>query len=558
MKSILLIGILFLGSISCSKNNSGSTTVTPENFYLADAHIDNDNQGFSYNFTNVKMNPTFLLTFSVPVNEQSVNTAILMKDTSANNVSLNYSYSRSDSVVIVKPNNSLTTLTSYSIQITTGLLSHNQTKFNTATKLSVITTIDSTDKFPQISDSALLDLVQKQTFKYFWDFGHPVSGMARERSNGDNQTIAVGGTGFGIMATVVAVNRNFILRSDGLNRLLQIVNFLSASTTSKYHGAFPHWLNGTTGAIIPFSNNDDGADLVETSYLIEGLLIARQYFNSSIDANEIDLRTKINTLYNNVEWSWFRQSNNQNVLYWHWSPDKGWIMNFPIKGWDEALITYVMAASSTTHSIPKVVYDSGWAQNGNIKNGNVYYGIKLPLGPSNGGPLFFAHYSFLGINPTKLSDAYADYWTQDTSHAKINYTYCVSNPKNNNGYSDACWGLTSSDDNSGYLAHEPNNDDGVITPSAALSSFPYTPNESMKALHFFYYKLGDKIWSTYGFIDAFNLTNTWYAGSFLAIDQGPIIGMIENYRSGLLWNLFMSCPEIKTGMRGLGFQSPNL
>jgi hypothetical protein len=289
---------------------------------------------------------------------------------------------------------------------------------------------------------------------------------------------------------------------------------------------------------------------------MQGLLTARQYFNGT-DVNEKALRDEINSLWKAVEWNWFRKTN-ENVLYWHWSPNYNWDMNHKIQGWNEALITYVLASSSVTYGIPKAVYDEGWAKNGTIKNGNSYYGTVLPIGPANGGPLFFAHYSFLGINPTGLTDAYANYETQNKSHTLINYKYCVANPKGFLGYSEQCWGLTASDDPSGYVAHEPNNDNGVISPTAALSSFPCTPVESTKALKFFYYKLGNKIFKTYGFVDAFSLQSGWFANSFLAIDQGPIIIMIENHRTGLLWDLFMSCPEVKTGMKNLGFQSLKL
>jgi hypothetical protein len=224
------------------------------------------------------------------------------------------------------------------------------------------------------------------------------------------------------------------------------------------------------------------------------------------------------------------------------------------------MITYVLAASSNVDSntIPKIVYDNGWAHNGGMKNGQSFYGIPLPLGPDYGGPLFFAHYSFLGVNPNNLTDAYANYWAQDTAHAKINYSYCVANPNHFNGYSNLCWGLTASDIQNGYTASSPTNDVAVIAPTAAISSLPYTPTESMNAIRFFYYKLGDKIWSQYGFVDAFNLSNVWFDTDCLAIDQGPEIIMIENYRSGLLWNLFMSCPEVQRGMTNLGFHSPNL
>ena len=357
------------------------------------------------------------------------------------------------------------------------------------------------------------------------------------------------------MAIPVAINRSFITRAQGLTRMQTIVGFLK-NTAQRFHGAFPHWLNGTTGAVIPFSQKDNGADLVETSYLMQGLICARQYFDGA-DAAETTLRNDINIIYKGVEWSWFRQGT-QNVLYWHWSPNYNWEMNFPIHGWNECLITYVMAASSTTSPIPKIVYDNGWAQNGTIINNNTYYGLQLPLGPAYGGPLFFSHYSFLGINPNQLVDAYANYQTQTRNHTLINYNYCVTNPLNNFGYSNSCWGLTASDIENDYTASSPTNDRGFIAPTAALSSFPYTPTESMKALKFFYYKLGDKIWGNYGFVDAFSLKDTWFANSTLAIDQGPIIVMIENYRTGLLWNLFTGAPEVKAGMQSLGFTAPYL
>lgn len=418
--------------------------------------------------------------------------------------------------------------------------------------------IDSSDKFPRISDDELLTLVQKQTFRYFWDFGHPVSGLARERSNNTfgygDEVVTTGGSGFGIMAIVVAVDRQFVTREQGVERLGKIVSFFK-NKAQKVHGAFSHWLNGATGAIIPFSEKDNGADLVETSYLMEGLLTAREYFNGG-NAAETALRNDITGLWKNVEWSWFRKNNEQN-LYWHYSNNFGWAMNMPIKGWNECLVTYIMAASSPTHSIPRSVYDNCWAANGAMKNGASYYGVTLPLGPAYGGPLFFSHYSFLGIDPHGLKDAYADYWEQVQHHALINYKYCVDNPKKYKGYSEAVWGLTASDNNKGYSAHSPDNDLGIISPTAAVSSLPYTPEESMRAIRFFYYKLGDKIWKDYGFVDAFGISDNWYGTSYLAIDQGPEIVMIENYRTGLLWKLLMGNKEIQNGLRKLGFQSPH-
>ena len=420
-------------------------------------------------------------------------------------------------------------------------------------------TIDKTLKINKnISDSALLDLVQKQTFKYFWDFADPVSGMARERSNQSfnygSEVSTIGGTGFGVMSIIVAVDRKWITRDSAVNHLLKLVRFLGKS--DKYHGVFPHWLNGATGKTIPFSSKDDGGDLVETSYLFEGLLCAREYFKED-NKREEELRNRITWMWNDVEWNWHTRGG-ISVLYWHWSPNNGWSMNAEIRGWNECLITYVLAASSPKYTIEKDVYDRGWANSNHYKNEREYYGIKLPLGFDYGGPLFFAHYSFLGLDPKGLKDENADYWMQNLNHTLINREHCIRNPKNYKGYGENCWGLTASDSYEGYAAHSPTEDLGVISPTAALSSFPYTPKYSMQALRHFYVDLGDKIWSEYGFVDAFSESKNWYAKSHLAIDQGPIIVMIENYRSGLLWKLFMSVPEVQAGLQKLGFTSPYL
>ncbi len=527
----------------------------PEAFYYHAVQVDGQSSG-SMSFRNVTLKPVITVSFSAPVQREAVPTTFkLTQKSSAASIPLDYAFSGNDTLITLTPKNALDPLTSYTLEVAPTLVSARNTALNSSITASLITVLDNTDKFPRISDSLLLDLVQKQTFKYFWGFGHPVSGMARER-NSSGDVVTSGGTGFGVMAILVAINRNFITRQDGLTRLTKITNFLT-NNAKRHHGAFPHWLNGATGATVPFSAKDDGADLVETSYLMQGLLTARQYFNST-NADEIALRKSINALWDGVEWNWFTKNSTETNLYWHWSPNYNWDMNLPIRGWNEALITYVLAASSNTTPITKTVYDNSWAQNGKMTNGNSYYSIKLPLGPAYGGPLFFSQYSFLGINPHDLKDAYSDYWQQNTAHSQINYTYCKTNPKQFNGYSADCWGLTASDQQDGYSARDPTNDNGTIAPTAALSAMPFTPTESMQALRFFYYKLGNKVWKDQGFVDAFNLTNIWFADSYLAIDQGPIIVMIENQRSGLLWNLFMSCPEVKKGMKNLGFQSPNL
>ncbi|TDE11125.1 glucoamylase family protein [Dyadobacter psychrotolerans] len=407
-----------------------------------------------------------------------------------------------------------------------------------------------------LSDTALLELVQKQTFRYFWEFGHPVSGMSRERSNvafdyGD-EVVTTGGTGFGIMAMIVAAERKWQPRDSVASRLLKMVKFLSKADA--YHGVFPHWLNGATGKTIPFGRKDDGGDLVESSFLFQGLLAARQYFNA--DSNlERELRNRITGIWDDVEWNWHTRDG-RDQLYWHWSPNNGWAINFELRGYNETLITYILAASSPRYPITRQVYDKCWAESSHFKNGKEFYGVKLPLGFDFGGPLFFTHYSFLGLDPRNLRDQYANYWEQNVNHSLINYKHCLANPGKFKGYGENSWGLTASDTYNGYNAHSPTNDFGTITPTAALSSFPYTPEQSMKALRHIYEDLGDKIWSEYGFTDAYNESQNWYATSHLAIDQGPIIVMIENYRTGLLWKLFMQDPDVQKGLKKLGYESP--
>ena len=426
-------------AVQCSKNGSTPDPTPPVVQPLNKTAVKFDNAVAVtpiMNF-NIRTAVSIRLSFNNALNKSTVASAVSVNENGTIPVAVNFSYENHDSTVVIT-SSALKYLTRYSVKATTTLEAVTTGRLSADFSALFQTQIDSTDKFPVISDDALLTKVEQQTFKYFWDFGHPVSGLARER-NSSGETVTSGGSGFGIMTIPVAISRSFITRAEGLARMQTIVGFLK-NTAQKFHGAFPHWLNGTTGAVIPFSTKDDGADLVETSYLMQGLICARQYFNG-VDAAETALRADINTLYDGVEWDWFRQGT-QNVLYWHWSPNYNWDMNVQIRGWNECLVTYVMAASSTTHSIPKTVYDNGWAQNGAFANNNTYYGVQLPLGPAAGGPLFFAHYSFLGIDPRQLVDAYANYETQTKNHTKINYNYCVANPLSNFGYSNQCWGLT--------------------------------------------------------------------------------------------------------------------
>ena len=404
-----------------------------------------------------------------------------------------------------------------------------------------------------LGDAALRDRVAQATATYFTDWSHPTSGMARERSAGAfgydvADTVTTGGTGFGILAQIVAAERGWRPRAEIADRVWRILDFLDRCDS--FRGVFPHFLSGATGKVIAFMPGDVGGDLVETAFLMCGLLAAAEYF-----ADLPELAGRIVERFNRVEWDAHLRDGSQ--LMWHRHPTNPWPANaLPIRGWNEAFAVFVLAAGSPTHPVPARVYHDSWARTPTFLNGRAYDGITLPLRPDWGGPLFLSQYPFLIIDPRGLRDAYADYGVQARAHALVNRAWCVTNPRGWAGYGPACWGLTASDDPAGYAAHSPTEDTGTITPTAALSSFPFAPREAMAALRHFHDDLGERIFGECGFADAFSLHHDWVAESRLAIDQGPIVVGLENYRSGLLWRLGMARPEIRAGLAALGFSGP--
>jgi hypothetical protein len=427
----------------------------------------------------------------------------------------------------------------------------------------------------QMSDNEMLGMVQEACFQYYWEGAEANSGLAVENIPGRRDMIASGASGFGIMALIVGTERKFITREQSVERFLKIVSFLDRAST--FHGAFSHFIDGPTARVEPFfGKSDNGGDLVETSFLMQGLLAARAYFNTN-DAKEKTIRDKITAIWKKVEWDWYRRYADSKFLYWHWSPDQAWIVNHRLIGWNEVMVTYLLAIASPTHAVPASMYYTGWANQDSTgqqyrsgwggttegsmyTNGNSYYGIKLDVGVSNGGPLFFTHYSYMGYDPHQVNDKYTNYFINNQNIARINYLYCVDNPKKYKAYGDSCWGLTASDGPYGYSADEPvvRQDRGKIAPTGAISSFPYTPVASMKALKRYYNIYGKFLWGEYGFRDAFNLTENWCSEIYMGLNQAPMTVMIENYRTELLWRLFMSNPEIKAGLKKLETETRSL
>lgn len=419
------------------------------------------------------------------------------------------------------------------------------------------------------TDDELLDMVQEGCFRYYWEGGHPNAGMAIEILPGDENLVAVGASGFGIMALIAGAERHFITREQCADRLLKITRFLKKA--DRFHGAFPHFLNGATGRVNAyFGKYDDGGDLVETAFLMQGLLVARQYFDRETDA-EREIRKTITGLWRGVEWDWYRKEPSSDFLYWHWSPDFGWHISHPLVGWNETMIVYLLAIASPTHSVPASLFQSGWSGQSDFAvryrqewsrtttgdhytNGKTYYGFKLDVGEGSGADLFFTQFSFMGFDPRGWHDRYTDYFLNNRNIALINHAYCAENPRNFVGYGSDCWGL-SAGINSGGGRPQPRDDNGTICCSAALGSFPYTPKESMAALKHFYRTLGAKTWGIYGFHDGFNQTENWFEPVWMGLNQAVITVMMENYRSGAIWKNFMANPEIKPALRAIGFQA---
>lgn len=494
---------------------------------------------------NISVSPKVHCEFSLPIDKVAFQQAFAIDGISTD--ILAFEFNDTEDAVDITFEQPLTHWSKYDMRLAAGNIGQNEEQFDGHIS-SFYTKPDPTPKFPILTDEELLTTIQRQTFKYFWDFGHPVSGLARERSTSQD-IVTMGGSGFGILAMIVGVERGFITLDEGISRWNTMVDFLLQA--DRFHGVFPHWMNGATGRVVPFSARDNGGDLVETAFLVQGLLTLRAYLLRE-RPSATALISNINKIWEEIEWTWYTKGGND-ALYWHWSPDQEWAINLPIRGHNETQIVYILASASPTFPISVETYHKGYARSGAMVNGREFYNYVLPLGPQLGGPLFFSHYSYLALDPRHLEDRYANYWIQNTNHSLINYAYCMANPKNYVGYGDQAWGLTASDSHRGYAAHSPNNDLGVISPTAALSAMPYTPDESMTAARYFYETLGDQLWGEYGFYDAYNPTEEWVAGSYLAIDQGPIICMIENHRTGLLWNLFMTIDEVQRGLNKLEF-----
>ncbi len=381
----------------------------------------------------------------------------------------------------------------------------------------------------------ILEQQQRAAFDYFRSGAEPNSGMAYESSRGNNRKITIGGSGFGMMSLLVGAERGWITREEAAEQVSRMIQFLMRA--DRYRGAWSHWYK-LDGRYAAFGDQKAAGDIVESAFMVAGLLAASEYFDRDI-AVESKIRSDVEQLWNTIEWSGY--TNDEQTLYWIWYSltDQ---YKLKINGYNEALLPYLFAlAAPEGHNIPVSVYRDGWLNGApnSYKPNRTVAGYKLPFGRHQyGGPLFFAHYSFLGLDPRNMADSRCDYWTQNTSHAMLNREYCYYAAPKERRYGNGIWGITAcrgAGSANRYSARSPHNDDGVIAPTAALASYPYTPLYSTQAL--LAMNAMEGLRGDFGLGDSFNPAEGAYTTSNLAIDQGPIVVMIENYRSSMIWDL---------------------
>jgi hypothetical protein len=402
-----------------------------------------------------------------------------------------------------------------------------------------------------LGDEAFLELVQHTAFDYFWYEVNPKNGLIKDRSSNPSLS-SIAAVGFGLSALTVGIDRGWISREAGRHRVLTTLTFLAnipqgpEPDAGGYKGFYYHFLDMHTGRRAW----DTELSTIDTALLLGGVLHVRQYFNQP-DAAEARIRTLADTLYQRVEWPWM-QVRSAKICH-GWEPERGFLP-YDWGGYNEAMILYLLALGSPTFPVKADAW-SAWTSSYAWES---HYGHEFVTFP----PLFGHQYSHVWVDFRNTQDAYMrekglDYFENSRRATLANRAYAIANPLGWDDYSNNVWGLTASDIPKSYLARgapPAENDDGTITPTAIGGSFAFTPHESLAALRHIYSTYRTQIWGPYGFKDAFNPSMKWFASDYLGIDQGPIVLMIENYRTDRIWDAFMQHAAIQHGLKRAGFE----
>ena len=422
-------------------------------------------------------------------------------------------------------------------------------------------------------EEAFLDKVQYHSFQYFMHEVNKENGLVKDRSRIDAPS-STAATGFGVVSWIIGAERGWITRDKAFELVNTLVTFLlnsdqSGSVTSTgYKGFYFHFLDMKTGERVW----DCELSTIDTGLLLAGLRFAYQYFNEDTEA-EKKLRTMIDTITHRIDWDWLtikepKDKTNQYTISLGWYPERGFY-EAGWRGFNEALIVYILAAGSG-HTYAEKGYQS-WLNT--YKVGEPYPELKHVMYP----PLFVHQYSHMFVDFRNMYDSFMknlgiDYFENSRRATLTQRLYSMENPKNWVGYDSLTWGITACDGPGeeynfngnvflGYAGRGTSGpdftffDDGTIAPTAAGGSIVFTPEYSIPALKNMYERFGQKgLWGKYGFKDAFNLTANWFGPEYIGIDQGPFVIMIENLRTGLVWEYLMRDPVIKKGLDRLGFK----
>jgi hypothetical protein len=402
------------------------------------------------------------------------------------------------------------------------------------------------------NSNAFLDYLQQANFDYFWYAANPANGLVPDRST-SGSACSIAAVGFGLTAIGIGIDHGWISRTQGVTRVMATLNtFLNGpqgpgtSGIIGYNGWFYHFLDMNTALRSPGSELSS----IDTALLLSGILYCKQYFNGT-NSNETSIRMMSDSIFNRVNWTWMAQGSQKVAM--GWQPTTGFSGFGNWIGYDEGMILYLLGMGTATNPLPA----SAWSYWTSGYIWATYYGQSFVPFP----PLFGHEYSHCWIDFRHTADAYMNsqsstYFENSRRAALAQQSYCIANPLGWVGYDSNVWGLTASDGPSGYTARGAPpalNDDGTIAPTAAGGAMAFAPDISLPTLQYLYTNGKNALWTAYGFIDAFNQSVSWYDNAELGIDQGPIVIMIENYRTQRPWRLFMQNAEIQRGLQQAGF-----
>jgi len=392
---------------------------------------------------------------------------------------------------------------------------------------------------PSPSDDKFLDQIQRETFKYFVECVNPKNGIVLDRADNfsapDFQKIpgSIAGVGFGLTALAVGAERGWIAKNEAKSRTLATLEFFAEKAEQK-NGFFYHFLDMNTGK--RFANCEISS--VDTALLLAGVLFAGKYYEDP------QIARLSRNIFNRVDWRWMK--NGTEFLCMGWKPEEGFLSNYWTQ-YAESLLMYILAMGSTTNGIDR----TSWK---NLKRiVGKYGGRECIYCPS----LFTHQYSHIWVDFRDKYDGFADYFENSLQATLINRQYCLDSRRSFKTFDDDCWGLTAAIGPDGYCAYGsppgPAQNDGTVAPTAAGASIVFTPEFSIRVLKYFFHEYNKQMWGKYGFSDSLNINRDFFARDAYAINQGPILLMIENLRSKFVWKTFMRIPEVKRGMMKAGF-----